>query len=116
MFVSSNQSGSNIIFSASPLMPGVPLRTEARRNRSRSRGRVDSQLVRRVDQIPAIHNAVEYLISTYCIIKVRYIEIMNTVFPCYSREVTFLHIKKPANTNVDGLRCARISVLDNLWT
>jgi|FrelakmetLWP11LW_1041352.scaffolds.fasta_scaffold694191_1 hypothetical protein len=51
-------------------MAGVPLRAEARRTRSRSRARIESQLIRRVDQIPSVHNAVEYLLSTYSIIKV----------------------------------------------
>jgi hypothetical protein len=63
----------NYIFynqTASPLMAGVPLRAEARRTRSRSRARIESQLIRRVDQIPSVHNAVEYLLSTYSIIKV----------------------------------------------
>ncbi len=55
---------------ASPLMAGVPLRAEARRTRSRSRARIESQLIRRVDQIPSVHNAIEYLLSTYSIIKV----------------------------------------------
>ena len=51
-------------------MAAVPRRTEARRTRSKSRARIESQLIRRVDQIPAIHNAIEYIFSTYSIIKV----------------------------------------------
>ena len=44
--------------------------TERRRSRSRSRQRIESQLARKVDEIPMVHDTIEYLLSTYSLIKV----------------------------------------------
>ena len=55
-------------------------KTERRRSRSRSRQRIDSELVRRVDEIPLVHDTMEYIISTYGVIKVC-IERLESVNP-----------------------------------
>jgi len=44
-------------------------KTEKRRSRSRSRQRIESELAAKVDEIPVIHNTVEYLLSTYSLVK-----------------------------------------------
>lgn len=44
-------------------------KTEQRRSRSRSRQRIDSEFIRRVDDIPIIHNVMEYVMSTYGVVK-----------------------------------------------
>lgn len=44
--------------------------TERRRSRSRSRANViESKLAKRVDEIPMVHDTIEYLLSTYSLIK-----------------------------------------------
>ena len=57
---------------ASPLMhmAGGTKKTERRRSRSRSRQRIESELAKKIDDIPIIHDTVEYLLSTYSLIKV----------------------------------------------
>ena len=45
-------------------------KTERRRSRSRSRQRIESELIRKIDEIPMIHDTIEYLLSTYGLIKV----------------------------------------------
>ena len=59
-------------FSASPLLnvAAGTKKTEKRRSRSRSRQRIESELAAKVDEIPVIHNTVEYLLSTYSLVKV----------------------------------------------
>ncbi len=52
-------------YPASPLLK----KTERRRSRSRSRQRIDSELLRKVDEIKMIHDTMEYLISTYGVVK-----------------------------------------------
>ena len=44
-------------------------KTEERRRRSSSRQRIDSEFIRKVDDIPVIHNTMEYIQSTYGVMK-----------------------------------------------
>jgi len=44
-------------------------KTEERRRRSSSRQRIDSEFIRKVDDIPVVHNTMEYLYSTYGVMK-----------------------------------------------
>ena len=57
---------------ASPLLqvPGGTKKTERRRSRSRSRQEIESELARKVNEIPMVHDTIEYLLSTYSLIKV----------------------------------------------
>jgi len=62
----------NIRSSTSPLLSVAgkgTSTTERRRSRSRSRQRIESQLARKVDEIPMVHDTIEYLLSTYSLIK-----------------------------------------------
>ena len=62
------------LIAASPLLSvaGTGTRTtERRRSRSRSRQKVESKLAQKVDDIPMVHDTIEYLLSTYSLIKVR---------------------------------------------
>ena len=61
------------IFPASPLLSVAgsgTSKTERRRSRSRSRQKIDIKFVQKVDEIPIIHDTIEYLLSTYSLIKV----------------------------------------------
>ena len=60
----------SFLFPGSPLVTGGTSKTQRRRSRSRSRQRIESELVKKVDEIPAVHDTVEYLLSAYCLIKV----------------------------------------------
>ena len=55
----------------SPLLqvPGGTKKTERRRSRSRSRQEIESELARKVNEIPMVHDTIEYLLSTYSLIK-----------------------------------------------
>ena len=46
-------------------------KTERRRSRSRSRQRIESELAKKITEIPAVNDTYEYLISAYTLIKVR---------------------------------------------
>ena len=56
----------------SPLLqvPGGTKKTERRRSRSRNRQEIESELARKVNEIPMVHDTIEYLLSTYSLIKV----------------------------------------------
>jgi len=54
---------------AGNLLPVNPKKTEERRRRSSSRQRIDSEFIRKVDDIPVIHNTMEYIYSTYGVMK-----------------------------------------------
>merc|ERR1711962_81264 len=51
-----------------PVSPALK-KTEERRRRSSSRQRIDSEFIRKVDDIPVIHNTMEYIQSTYGVMK-----------------------------------------------
>ena len=53
-------------FSASPIANQV---RERRRSRSRSRHRIESELAKRFQEIPAVNDTYEYLVSAYTLIK-----------------------------------------------
>ena len=55
----------------SPLLqvPGGTKKTERRRSRSRNRQEIESELARKVNEIPMVHDTIEYLLSTYSLIK-----------------------------------------------
>ena len=52
--------------SASPISNEI---RERRRSRSRSRHRIESELAKRFNEIPAVHDTYEYLVSAYTLIK-----------------------------------------------
>jgi len=61
----------NVVRSNSPLLqvPGGTKKTERRRSRSRNRQEIESELARKVNEIPMVHDTIEYLLSTYSLIK-----------------------------------------------
>jgi len=73
MSITALRSRSPNIRTSSPLLSvaGSGTRTtERRRSRSRSRANViESKLAKRVDEIPMVHDTIEYLLSTYSLIK-----------------------------------------------
>lgn len=56
----------------SPLLqvPGGTKKTERRRSRSRNRQEIESELARKLNEIPMVHDTIEYLLSSYSLIKV----------------------------------------------
>jgi len=72
MSITALRSRSPNIRTTSPLLSvaGTGTRTtERRRSRSRSRQKVESKLAQKVDDIPMVHDTIEYLLSTYSLIK-----------------------------------------------
>jgi len=57
--------------SNSPLLqvPGGTKKTERRRSRSRNRQEIESELARKLNEIPMVHDTIEYLLSSYSLIK-----------------------------------------------
>merc|ERR1712029_75991 len=51
-----------------PVSPALR-KTEERRRRSSSRSKIDSEFIRKVDDIPVVHNTMEYIYSTYGVMK-----------------------------------------------
>merc|ERR1712062_936112 len=48
---------------------GGTKKTERRRSRSRNRQEIESELARKVNEIPMVHDTIEYLLSSYSLIK-----------------------------------------------
>lgn len=53
----------------SPLTLGGTAKTEERRTRSKSRQRIDSQFLRKADDIPLVRSTVDYMWATYGVLK-----------------------------------------------
>lgn len=51
-------------------VPGGTKKTERRRSRSRNRQEIESELARKLNEIPMVHDTIEYLLSSYSLIKV----------------------------------------------